>query len=39
MAVAIMNRELGLPVSLPIGDLSHLWERRNVDLEHGDKEA
>jgi hypothetical protein len=39
MTVVIMNGELGMPISLPVGDLSHLWERRNADLEHDGKQA
>ena len=38
MCFIIMAGEMRIPIKLPVGDLSHLWPRTDVELGANDKE-
>lgn len=38
MCFIIMAGEMRIPINLPVGDLSHLWPRTDVELGLNDKQ-
>lgn len=38
MCFIIMAGEMRIPISLPVGDLSHLWPRTDVELGLNEKQ-
>ena len=39
MTFVMMAAEMRLPISLPVGDLSHFWPQTDVELGGAEKEA